>query len=155
MLIKTVSDTHCSLDLAVAWCINAKNSLQNVHGYSPFQLVFGKNPRLPGILIDKPPALDSDTSTRIIRDNLNALHTARQAFIASESSEKLRRALHHNIRSSGDIKYITGDSVYYKRLAHKRWRGPAVVLGQDGQQVLVKHGGIYVRVHPCRLSLVK
>ena len=28
-----------------------------------------------------------------------------------------------------------------------------VVLGQDGQQVLVKHGSIYCRVHPCRLSL--
>ena len=27
------------------------------------------------------------------------------------------------------------------------------MLGQDGQQVLVKHGGVYVRVHPCRLSL--
>ena len=155
MLTKTMSEAFCSLDLAVAWCINAKNSLQNVHGYSPYQLVFGKNPRLPGILTDKPPAMGDVTSTKIIRDNLNALHTARQAFIKSECSEKLRRALSHNVRTSGDIKYVTGDKVYYKRLAHKRWPGPAVFLGQDGQQVLVKHGGIYVRVHPCRLSLEK
>ena len=27
------------------------------------------------------------------------------------------------------------------------------VLGQDGQQVLVKYGSNYVRVHPCRLAL--
>ena len=27
------------------------------------------------------------------------------------------------------------------------------MIGQDGQQVLVKHGGSYVRVHPCRLLL--
>ena len=27
------------------------------------------------------------------------------------------------------------------------------VIGQDGQQVLVKHGGSYVRVHPCHLLL--
>ena len=30
MLEKTLADTNCSLDIAVAWCINAKNSLQNV-----------------------------------------------------------------------------------------------------------------------------
>ena len=33
------------------------------------------------------------------------------------------------------------------------WRGSAKVLGKDGQQVLVKHGGTYVRCHPCCLSL--
>ena len=27
------------------------------------------------------------------------------------------------------------------------------VIGQDGQQVLVKHGESYVKVHPCRLLL--
>ena len=155
MLTKTIEDTRCNLDIAVAWCINAKNSLQNVHGYSPFQLVFGRNPRVPGLLTDRPPALDSDTSAEIVRANLNALHIARRAFIASDSSEKIRRALRHNVRSSGDVKYFSGDKVYYKRLLTKKWKGPAVVLGQDGQQVLVKHGGIYVRVHPCRLRLAR
>ena len=154
-IMKIIAENKCGLDIAVCWAINAKNSLQNVHGYSPFQLVFGQNPRLPGILNDKPPALDDMTSTKIIRENLNALHKARQAFIASESSEKIRRALRHNVRTSGDIRYFTGDKVYYKRLSKNRWQGPAVVLGQDGQQVLVKHGGVYVRVHPCRLKLDK
>ena len=58
MLEKTMAETGCNLDIAVSWCINAKNSLHNVHGFSPFQLVFGRNPRLPGILVDRPPALD-------------------------------------------------------------------------------------------------
>ena len=74
-------------------------------------------------------------------------------LFASESSEKIRHALRHNVRTSGETKYFTGDRVYYKRLTSKSWRGPAVVLGQDGQQVLIKHGGVYIRVHPCRLSL--
>ena len=153
MVTKVKDDTGCSLDLAVNWSVNAKNSLSNVHGFSPYQLVFGKNPKLPNVLADKPPALYSETTHDIIRTNLNALHNARQAFIKSESSEKIRRALRHNIRSSGDVKYVTGDRVYYKRLREKRWKGPATVLGQDGQQVLIKHGGVYVRVHPCRLAL--
>ena len=34
-------------------------------------------------------------------------------------------------------------------------KGPGNVLGQDGQQVLIKHGSYYVRVHPCRIKLVQ
>ena len=29
------------------------------------------------------------------------------------------------------------------------------MLGKDGQQVLIKHGGYYIQVHPCRLSPVE
>ena len=39
------------------------------------------------------------------------------------------------------------------RLRGRIWRGPAKVLGKDGQQVLVKHDGTYVCCHPCCLSL--
>ena len=34
---------------------------------------------------------------------------------------------------------ISGDSAYFKRASDKRWKGPRKVLGQDGQQVLVKY----------------
>ena len=43
--------------------------------------------------------------------------------------------------------------MYYKSANDRRWKGPARVLGQDGQQVLVKHGSNYIRVHSCRLNL--
>ena len=41
--------------------------------------------------------------------------------------------------------------VYYKRNDSNVWRGPGVVIGRDGKQVLVKHGGVYIRVNVCRL----
>lgn len=154
MLDKVLEDTQCHPDLAVSWCINAKNSLHSVHGFSPYQLAIGKNPKLPSTLNENAPALTRQPVSKIVSNNLEALHKAREAFIASENSEKIRRALAHNIRTSGDIKYVTGDSVYYKRMDSREWHGPAKVLGQDGQQVLVKNGSIYVRVHPCRLQLV-
>ena len=153
MILKTQADVQCSLELAMTWSLAAHNSLANIHGFSPFQLVLGRNPRLPSLTTDNPPALSSDITSETIRDNLNALHAARQAHIKAESDEKIRRALRHNIRTSGDKIYTTGDKVYYKRAAEIKWRGPGTVIGQDGQQVLVKHGGVYVRGHPCRLTL--
>ena len=48
--------------------------------------------------------------------------------------------------------FNNGDRVYYKRRKRSGWSGPATVLGQDGQFVLlVRHGSSCFRVHPCQL----
>ena len=49
------------------------------------------------------------------------------------------------MKNGNIVEYIRPDSI--------SWHGPAVVLGQDGQCVLVLHGGKPLRVHPCRLRL--
>ena len=36
MLDKVLEESKCSFEVALAWCTNAKNPLQNVHGFSPF-----------------------------------------------------------------------------------------------------------------------
>ena len=46
MMNKIISDTQCSLDTALCWVLNAKNSLQNTAAFLPFQLVLGRNPKL-------------------------------------------------------------------------------------------------------------
>ena len=46
------------------------------------------------------------------------------------------------------------ETVYYRRKNFKGWKGPAVVLGVDGQFVLVRHGGAYYRIHPCQLMKI-
>ena len=152
MLTKIMAEQSCSLEVAVAWVISAKNSLKNVHGFSPNQLVFGSNPNFPNAMNNEPLALERKTTSQIVAENLNAMHAARQAFIQSESAEKLQRALRHQVRTSGDTKYFTGDAVYYKR-KDDAWKGPGAVIGQEGNQILVKHGSVYIRVHPCHLKL--
>ena len=86
---------------------------------------------------------------------MKALHSARAAFIASENDTRIKRALLRNVRTTGETKYITGDLVLFKRDDDSKWHGPGIAIGQTGQQVFVKHGSFYVRVHPCRLQLVK
>ena len=60
----------------------------------------------------------------------------------------------YNIRTSQDTKYYSGDLVYYKQKDNNYWKGPGTVIGQDVQQVLVKHSSSYVRVHRCQLQLI-
>ena len=98
------------------------------------------------------PALEKKTS-EIVAKNLNTLHQARQNYIKSESSFKIKWVFKYQVQTYSDVIYNTGDLVYYNRKEYLNWKGPASVIGQDGQQVLVKHGLRYIRVHPCNLQL--
>ena len=153
MLNKVIAG--CSFNVALQWCTTAKNSLQNVHGFFPYQLALGQNPKLPALLINSLPAQETEpSSSEIVQHHLNAFHKAREAFIQSENSAKLKRVLTHNTHISNDSIFINGDKVYYIRQGDTRWQGPAVVLGQDGQQILLKHGGFYICTHCCGLQHV-
>ena len=72
------------------------------------------------------------------------MKSARQAFIKSESCERIRRALAHKMRASEE-KYFPGDEVYYKRENSELWLGPGKVVFQDGKVVFIRHGHVYVR----------
>ena len=87
-----------------------------------------------------------------VAENLNAMHLARKTFIEQESAERLRRALNRKSRTYVNSVYCQGDKVYYWRNDQNECHGPATVIGKDGKQVLLKHGGSYIRVHPCRMQ---
>ena len=99
----------------------------------------------------KLPALEDDVSSFTLAKNLAAMHSARQAYIQSESSKKIKQALKHRVRSCNEVQFHNGDKVYYKRKNCARWRGPGIVIGQEHKQILVKHGSELVRVHACSL----
>ena len=149
---RIISDNTCGIELAVHWGVAAKNALSNVYGFSPNQLVFGRNTNFPSVHYDRPPAQNVTCVSKYMSDNLLALHKAREAFIQQESCERLRRALNRQTRTYSDIVYTNGDKVLYKRRDSDEYHGPAVVLGKDSASILLKHGGSYVRVHPCRMQ---
>ncbi len=116
MLLKLKDHRGTPDDILLCWANMAKNSLQMVHGYSSYQLVFGHNPELPNIMTEKPPALQGVTSSEVLAKHLNVLHGA---FIMSESYERIRRALRGKIRAAEQT-FEHGDKVYYKRDGHER-----------------------------------
>ena len=54
------------------------------------------------------------------------------------------------MRSSNDLIFTNGQ-VFYKHNDSRRWHRPGTVIGQESNQILVKHGGTYVHVHSCWL----
>ena len=150
---KIIEDVGCSVEIALSWAVNAKNSLQNIHGFSSYQLVFGRNPNLPSAMTSNLPALEGVSESKAVADQLNALHTARQEHIKLESAERLRRALRAKTRTHNNIRYVQGDKVYYKEEDQKRWKGSAVVIGQDGSKVLLKIPTGLKSVHTSRVIL--
>ena len=153
MIVKTMNDCHCDLQTALMWSLAAKNSLANVYGFSPQQLVFGKNAAFPSNLHNKLPALDEEFSSEIMRDNLNVLHIARQNFIKLESCAKVKKALRSKTRTHTAKKLEIGQKVYFKRNGSDKWRGVAKIAGFDGETVLVKEGGLICKVHSSRVVL--
>ena len=91
MLLKLVDQCPGTpLPVLLAWANLARNSLQMWHRFSSCQLVFGRNPNLPNIMVETPPALEGVTSSEVLAKHLTALHAARKGYIESESSERIR-----------------------------------------------------------------
>lgn len=73
---------------------------------------------------------------------------ARIEIMKTESSERSSRALRHKTH----LEHLQNDEcVFYKRDGCNIWKRLGTGVGKDGEQVLVKHGGVYVRVHMWRL----
>ena len=146
------SAVNCDDDLCMRQAVFAKNCLLNVGGYSPYQLRFGCLPNLLSVITIKPPAWENKTSSESVRQYLSTLHIARKANIQAESSERIMRALRHNVRSDERMLAV-GDEVYYQRRS-KVWRGPGKIIGIDGKICFVRHSGRLIKVHKTRLRLV-
>ena len=85
------NDTKCDWETVLAWAVSAKNYFINVSGFSLHRIVLGRNINLPSIYNDQP--LADLPQNEIITEHWSVLHATRQAFIATESSKKLKAAL--------------------------------------------------------------
>ena len=91
IILKVRNDTKCDWETVLAWAVSAKNYFINVSGFSLHHIVLGRNINLPSIYNDQP--LADLPQNEIITEHWSVLHATRQAFIATESSKKLKAAL--------------------------------------------------------------
>lgn len=147
-MIEKLLEEGTSLENAVCWAISAKNALVNVSGYSPNQLVFGRNPNIPNILNSELPALEPCRYQDKLQETIKGMNDARKAFIHSEADERLKRAVKKKTRTQiSSEPFELQSKVYFRR--GNVWRGPGTVIGIDNKTVIVKQGGQIYRVPPC------
>ena len=128
---------------------HVKNQMIQSYGLTPHQFVFGRNPEIPGDLLNEPlhivPATAGLTDQAIAKTQ--ALRSsARQAVLALQDDQSLRRALLARPRVSAEFK--PGELVCYWRQQkyqqgqinqQARWYGTAVVIGNVGRNVVIAH----------------
>ena len=100
--------------VALAWAVTAKNSYPMNGGFTSFQLVFGKDPKLPNIMTDKLPALEGVTTSESVAAHINALYAVRKAFTEVKCDEKVRKVLRHKVRAV-ERTYKAGEEVFFRR----------------------------------------
>ena len=115
--------------IALAWAVAAKNGFPMHGGYSSYQLIYGKDPNMPNIPYNKPPAMNGVTTSKSVAAHISALHKSRIAFTEAICDQKVMRALRHKVRAV-ERTYALGQKVYYRRDGEKvEWRELAVVIG--------------------------
>ena len=143
-------DKSIKFEDALARAVYAKNSMLNVHGFSPSQILTGKQPRIPGACSDNTPQADNlEVTSKTVQQNLNLMQMARQAFAKVDNSNRLRTAM--KVRESPLRSYTNGETVWYKFGADPGWHGPGKVIGQDNKIVFIRHGGHIISVSQNRI----
>lgn len=146
-----MEDEELSLEEATELAVYAKNCAINHLGFSAFQIVYGKNPVLPGVENSTPATLDYSNKHELVRKILNRLNNARRDFQIADSSNRLKKALSVNGSKFLEKSYQPGETVYFWDQDTSQWSGPAKILAQDSRVVFIKIGGYRRSVPTCRV----
>ena len=151
---QTFNDT-VAMDLKTVDNFNNVYFIHMIDTVTRYSAAMGRTPSLPNVVDDRLPAMEEGvTVSKVVADNVQAMHKAREEFAKCESSQKIKRALKSQIRTCNDEYFDNGEKVFYKRKNSNKWHGPGTVIGRESQCILVKHGVHYIKVHHCHISRV-
>ena len=155
-ILEKVRIDHPNLDIenCLSYSCFAKNSLYNNHGYTPTQIVMKRSPLIPVNIDNKLRALEGYVFSKTVADHIVLLHKTRIEYLKSESCEKIRRALRHNVRKQ-ERQVSYGEKVFFRRSVDKKWHGPASVTGVDSSIVFLRQGGQVPRVHSTDVQAIE
>ena len=146
------SGKYKSVREALNAAIFAKNIRTSTLGFSPFQIVFGSNPRIPGAIENEPPAESGMTITSLVQKRLQSIFDARKAMAEVENKSRLKAAE----KSSHVAKfqaYNIGDEVYFRMGNSSKWSGPGKIVAQDNKLIFIRHGRHLIVASQSRVQL--
>ena len=126
-----------------AW---ARNSLINAQrGFSPFQLVFGRSPTLPGASDCNTGGLEDFTGGEISRSILSHLEHIRIEMRRADCDVRTKIAMKDNLPRNVDFQFEQGDSVVFRDGKDGK-NHVATIVGFEGPTALLKWGNMDRRV---------
>ena len=135
-----------NVNVLIQWAVMVKNSTTTATGWSPMQVVYGKNPVLPSLIDSNPAQLKEEVLSDSLMQNWNALNEARIKYNEALADTQLKRMLKAKVRRNQTI-FKIGDNVYWKATNHTQdWR-QGKVLAVDDKLLFVRQGSQLYRVH--------
>ena len=142
-------DKSLKLEEALEHALWARNMEIGRHGLSPYQVVYGKSPVLPGITEGTPMTDSLITQADAVRLHFQRQETARAELRKYDSSRRLKEALKARLQPYFDVKYEEGDLIIFQD-GNDQWNGPAEVKTMDSKTLFVIHNGQLKKVATCR-----
>jgi len=122
-----------------AW---SRNSIINAQrGFSPFQLVFGRNPTLPGASDCTTGGLEDFTGGEISRSILSNMENIRQDMQKAECDVRIKTAMKDNLPRNVDVIFDIGDDVVFKDGKDGK-NHVAKIVGFEGPTALLRWGNM-------------
>ena len=127
------------------WAVFVKNSTTTTSGWTPYQIVFGRNPKVPCLLTSNIAGLREEVVSRQMLENLNALEQGRVEVNRALCDARLKRMMKGKVRKNLTV-FKVGDKIFWRDTKNiKKWR-QGKVLAADGTVLFVRDGGEFHRV---------
>ena len=85
---------------ALDYALHAKNMETTTKGFSPYQIVYGCNPNIPGITNATPASFEEHSINEDIAKHMKGVNLARESFRKVDNDERIKRALKSRIQIS-------------------------------------------------------
>lgn len=142
------------MELVLQECLQTKNRLASVGGFSPAQWVLGKNVRTPGWgdEADENEVTGIDDDPGSVFNRRNAMREmSKQAWAYEDSHRRVRAAMLRKGGSPEDV-FRPGDMVAFKRKQRTGgWVGPARVIAREDKNYWLLHSGIPILISSNRI----
>ena len=143
-------ESNVKIGDALTHALWARNMEIGRHGLSPFQVMYGRSPRVPGILEGDPVTDGKVTDSDIIRNHFRRQEKAREALRQADASSRIREAIKSRIQPYHDQVYERGDQVLFLN-KDDEWDGPGMVQGIESKSIWITHNGQMKKVASCRM----
>ena len=136
---------HYRKETLLQWAVYVKNSTPGAVGWSSYQIIYGKNPKMPCLMTSNIAGLREEVLTEELLQNLNALQQARVEFNRALGDSRLKKMIKSKVRRNNTV-FEVGDHVYWRtHEAHNKWR-QGKCLAVDGKVMWVRTGSRVRRI---------